>query len=101
MLSVQKTKQNNNKKKPQENNTEERLNNYKTMFLYNFFFTYFFSTHTHCILFLQEINRLTPSIVFFNNLFIYFWLCWVFVAAHGLSLVEVSRGYSSLRCTGS
>ena len=25
-------------------------------------------------------------------LFIYFWLCWVFVAAHGLSLVVVSRG---------
>ena len=33
-------------------------------------------------------------------LFIYFWLCWVFVAAHGLSLVAVSRGYSSLRCVG-
>ena len=27
-------------------------------------------------------------------LFIYFWLCWVFVAAPGLSLVVVSRGYS-------
>ena len=32
--------------------------------------------------------------------FIYFWLCWVFVAAHGLSLVAASRGYSSLRCAG-
>ena len=31
---------------------------------------------------------------------IYFWLCWVFVAAHGLSLVVVSGGYSSLRCAG-
>ena len=30
-------------------------------------------------------------------LFIYFWLLWVFVAAHGLSLVAVSGGYSSLR----
>ena len=30
----------------------------------------------------------------------YFWLCWVFVAAHGLSLVAASRGYSSLRCAG-
>ena len=27
-------------------------------------------------------------------LFIYFWLRWVFVAEHGLSLVEVSGGYS-------
>ena len=31
--------------------------------------------------------------------FIYlFWLCWVFVAAHRLSLATGSRGYSSLRC---
>ena len=29
-----------------------------------------------------------------------FWLRWVFVAVHGLSLVAESRGYSSLRCTG-
>ena len=31
--------------------------------------------------------------------FIYFWLHWVFVAAGGLSLVAVSRGYS-LQCMG-
>ena len=30
----------------------------------------------------------------------YFWLCWVFVALHGLSLLAVSRGYSCLRCAG-
>ena len=30
------------------------------------------------------------------NLFIYFWLRWVFVAARRLSLVAASRGYSSL-----
>ena len=28
------------------------------------------------------------------------WLCWVFIAAHGLSLVAASEGYSSLRCAG-
>ena len=33
-------------------------------------------------------------------LFIYFWLPWVFVAAHGLSLVAVNRGSSVLRCVG-
>ena len=33
-------------------------------------------------------------------LFIFFWLCCVFVAVHGLSLVAASRSYSSLRCTG-
>ena len=27
-------------------------------------------------------------------LFIFFWLCWVFVVVHGLSLAAVSRGYS-------
>ena len=33
-------------------------------------------------------------------LFIYFWLCWVFVSVHGLFLVATSGGYSSLRCAG-
>ena len=30
--------------------------------------------------------------------YIYFWLLWVFVAVHGLSLAAASGGYSSLRC---
>ena len=30
----------------------------------------------------------------------YFWLCWVFVAARGLSLVATSRGYPLSRCMG-
>ena len=30
----------------------------------------------------------------------FFWLCWVFIAARGLSLVVVSGGYSSLQCVG-
>ena len=33
-------------------------------------------------------------------LFIYFWLCWVFVSVRGLSLVVASGGHSSLRCAG-
>ena len=32
--------------------------------------------------------------------FIYFWLHWVFIAAHGLYLVVASGSYSSLRCAG-
>ena len=35
---------------------------------------------------------------FFSFFLVYFWLHWVFVAAHGLSLVAVSGGYSSLWC---
>ena len=38
---------------------------------------------------------------FFFFLFsFFFWLHWVFVAAHRLSLVVASGGYSSLRCAG-
>ena len=36
----------------------------------------------------------------FVCLFIYFWLCWVFVSVWGLSLVAASGGHSSSRCAG-
>ena len=42
-------------------------------------------------------------IFFFNKfiyLFIYFWLCWVFVSVRGLSLVAASGGHYSSRCAG-
>ena len=32
--------------------------------------------------------------IFFNDLYFYFWLCWVFMAERGLSLVVESGGYS-------
>ena len=38
--------------------------------------------------------------LFIYLLFIYFWLCWVFVSARGLSPVAVSGGHSSSRCAG-
>ena len=41
------------------------------------------------------------SVHFKNYLFIYFCLCWVFVAVHELSLASASGGCSSWRCTGS
>ena len=38
---------------------------------------------------------------FFNfYLFIYLWLCWVFVSVRGLSLVVASGGHSSSQCVG-
>ena len=44
------------------------------------------------------------SFVFFKFylviLFIYLWLCWVFVSVRGLSLVVASGGHSSSRCAG-
>ena len=45
-----------------------------------------------CFVFLNE--------RFFVYLFIYFWLCWVFVSVRGLSLAAASRGHSSSRCAG-
>ena len=33
-------------------------------------------------------------------LFIYFWLCWVFVSVRGLSPAVASGGHSSSRCAG-
>ena len=36
----------------------------------------------------------------FIYLFIYLWLCWVFVSVLGLSLVAASGGHSSSRCAG-
>ena len=38
--------------------------------------------------------------IFKFYLFIYFWLCWVFVSVQGLSLVAASGGHSSSWCTG-
>ena len=38
--------------------------------------------------------------IYFKVYLFYFWLCWVLIAARGLSLVEVSGGYSLLRCAG-
>ena len=48
---------------------------------------------------------ITNYLIFFfliliNYLFIYFWLCWVFVSVHGLSLVAAGGGRSSSRCAG-
>ena len=38
--------------------------------------------------------------MFYLFILLYFWLCWVFVAARGVSLVAASGGYSSLQCAG-
>ena len=47
----------------------------------------------------SNLHDLKKKDLFKNFLFI-FWLHWVFVAAHGLSLVAASAGYSSLWCVG-
>ena len=49
------------------------------------------------------LTRIVNKIFFFfkkNYLFIYLWLCWVFVSVQGLSLVAASGGDSSSWCMG-
>ena len=47
-------------------------------------------------------EKRTQQILFFFliYLFIYLWLCWVFVSVRGLSLVAASGGHSSSRHAG-
>ena len=45
-------------------------------------------------------NLITHCFFFLKYLFIYLWLCWVFVSVRGLSLVVASGGHSSSRCVG-
>ena len=40
------------------------------------------------------------KLIFLKPVFTYLWLCWIFVAAHGLSLAAVSRGCSLLSVCG-
>ena len=52
-------------------------------------------THVPCIAgqILNQGGALEWFLYLFIYLFIYFWPCWVFVAAHRLSLVKASGGY--------
>ena len=47
----------------------------------------------------SSILQVSASKLFFKKL-INFWLCWVFVAAHGLSLVVASGVYSAVAVYG-
>ena len=50
----------------------------------------------------KQARLVNYTLFFFFNLFIfiYLWLCWVFVSVRGLSLVVASGCHSSLRCVG-
>ena len=52
--------------------------------------------------FITILIKILTAFFFFNfyALFIYFWLCWVFVSVCGLSLVAASGGRSSSPCAG-
>ena len=52
----------------------------------------------HLRIFLKQFLSLLNFILYI--LFIYFWLCWVFVAAQGLCLVAASGGYSPVSVHG-
>ena len=59
-----------------------------------------FFLNAHWCYYLPATLFKTMLSLFFKIYFIYFWLRWVFIAVHRLSLVEASGGYSLLRCAG-
>ena len=52
------------------------------------------------LLFFSCVHSVVYPLTHFIYLFIYFWLCWVFVSVRGLSLLVESGGHSSSRCAG-
>ena len=60
--------------------------------------------HTCCAALADELLRSQLCYLFYFFLsiclFIYLWLCWVFISVRGLSLVVASGGHSSSRCAG-
>ena len=79
--------------------------------LFSMNFTAMATQKSHCSLYLFSFYiselpfsklRTSPSpLLFFFLRFIYFWLWWVFVVAHGLSLFATGSGYFLLWCAGS
>ena len=60
----------------------------------NLMFLFFFFKGCKFHLFLKKL--LAPLII----IYLFFWLCWVFVSVRGLPLVAASRRHSSSRCAG-
>ena len=82
---------------------------YKTVYLVTCFKSpshHFYQRLSHTLgnartIFFFFLMERSHSFFFFPlNLFIYFWLRWVFVSVRGLSLVAASGGHSSLWCAG-
>lgn len=48
-----------------------------------------------CLVLSLPVGRFFITTIHYFLIFIYFCLCWVFVAVHEVSLVMASRGYSS------
>ena len=63
-------------------------------------FFFFLQTEGLCNPPLSDNGQYFSAIRYFFFNFFYLWLCWVFVAALGLSLVAASGGHSSSWCAG-
>ena len=94
---------------------KKELNGENTVFMGFFVFFWFYSLFLNFLkcyyicffiqqvpFFFQECDTNVMCFFFFNfiYLFVYFWLCWVFVSVRGLSLVAASGGHFSLWCAG-
>ena len=58
-----------------------------------FLFNYFFKKYLFIYL-------VVPGLIYLFIIYIYFWLCWVFISVRGLSPVAASGDHSSSRCAG-
>ena len=54
----------------------------------------------NCLFLLSVLPVFASGIFFLKYLFIYLWLCWVFVSVRGPSVVAASGGHSSSRRAG-
>ena len=74
-----------------------------TLYLYNIVcrqnFLHFFLGPSEVLLIFSGALAHTFFFFFLKNLFINFWLCWVFVAVHGFSLLTVHGCYSLVLCS--
>ena len=59
------------------------------------------------LLFFRKVEKVLRAVIFKPDflkinlfIYIYFWLCWVFISVRGLSPVVASGGHSSSRCAG-
>ena len=67
------------------------------IYIYTLFYLLFFQLIRFLV---YDLALLCHYILTFVLFLFFFWLRWIFVAVHGLSLVPASGGYSSLWCVG-
>ena len=77
-----------------QNNSKERF------YLFIYLFQILMSLVNSKLTLIGHYHSQISKQLFFLRLIFFFWLTWIFIAGHGLSLVATSGGYSLLGCMG-